>query len=70
MQKSAFNIIERYADYLLPNAKILMRTRIETSLDDTKNIIAQLSKSQRFQPEIYIPKEKNEVWIILSRIRQ
>ena len=66
---SAFNITEKYIFHLLPKSKILIKARIETNLEDIKNITSQLSKSLKFTPETYI-EEKNEVWIILSRIRQ
>jgi len=69
---SAFSIVEKYIGHLLPNAKILMKTRIDSTLDDTKNTISQLAKSLKFVPAEYIHEEKNEneLWVILARTRK
>ncbi|RLG15594.1 MAG: hypothetical protein DRN71_00935 [Candidatus Nanohalarchaeota archaeon] len=63
-----FGILEKYVDALLSNSKILLRVKVDVSLEDAKNMIAQLSKSLKLQPETYVTTSKNDVWLILSRI--
>ena len=63
-----FGIVEKYVGALLSNSRIVLKVKVDTSLPDAKNIIAQLSKSLRLQPETYVTISGNEVWLILSRI--
>lgn len=62
-----FGIVEKYVDALLSNSKIVLKVKVDTSLSDAKNMIAQLSKSLKLQPETYVTTSKNDVWLILSR---
>jgi len=63
-----FGIVEEYVDALLLHGKILMKVKVDTSLEDAKNMIAQLSKSLNLQPEQYVCIESTGVWLVLSRM--
>ncbi len=64
-----FGIIEKHIGALLSNSKILLKVKVDTSLFDAKNMIAQLSKSLRLQPERYVTTSANDTWLILSRMQ-
>ncbi len=63
-----FGIVEKYIDALLSNSKILLKVKVEVSLEDTKNMVAQLSKSLKLQPERYVCMTDTYVWLVLSRM--
>ena len=63
-----FGIVEKYVDVLLSHGRILVKVKVDTSLEDAKNMIAQLSRSLNLQPEQYVCSDSTGVWLILSRM--
>ncbi len=67
---SVFGVVEECVDALLLNGKIVVKVKVEADFEDAKNMVAQLSKSLKLQPEEYVTTSENDVWLILSRMQR
>ena len=67
---SVFGVVEECVDALLLNGKIVVKVKVDADFEDAKNMVAQLSKSLKLQPEEYVTTSENDVWLILSRMQR